>query len=241
MIEARNLTVHYNSTLALNKFDIQIRQGEKISIIGKSGCGKTTLLHALAGILEPTEGEITFYKEKINKNPKETSIILQKDGLFPWKTVRFNVFLGIINEPLSLKEKHIKVDAMLEELGIAEQKEKYLHELSGGQRQRVAIARGLIQQPKLLLMDEPTSSLDMITKENFQDSLHELYKHHKITAVLVTHDIEEAAYLGQRILIMDKGKVIGEIENPYFSNTALRDSIEFYQLCLRIRQVMKHE
>lgn len=239
MIETHDLTIKYNETLAIDGINIHIEQGEKISVIGQSGCGKTTFLHALAGILFPTNGSVTVFDETNQGIRNGTAIILQKDGLFPWKKVGGNVYLGIINDLITKEAKWNKVEQLLEELGILDQKEKFLCELSGGQRQRVAIARALIQNPDLLLMDEPSASLDMITKEKFQDSLHELYEKHGITAVMVTHDIEEAVYLGQRILVMDCGKIVEEVINPFFGKKGIRDSIDFYELCLKIRQVMK--
>jgi len=239
MIETNKLTIKYKEKVAVWQLSIEIKQGEKVSVVGQSGCGKTSFLHALAGILVPSAGDITIFGEKIKGIRKGTGIILQKDGLFPWKKVEANIALGIIHESLTKKEKHMRVSDILQELGMLEQKDKFLHELSGGQRQRVAIARSLIQKPDLLLMDEPTGSLDMITKERFQESLHELYRKHDVTTVIVTHDIEEAVYLGQRILVMEDGEVIQEILNPLFGLTEARNSIEFYELCLKVRQVMK--
>lgn len=239
MIEARNLTISYGTTIAVNQLNISIKQGEKVSVVGKSGCGKTSFLHALAGLIEVTSGQLTIFDEKILGIRNESAIILQKDGLFPWKNVEDNILLGIINTEENQEVKLAKMKAVLSELGIYEQRHKYLKELSGGQRQRVAIARALIQSPDLLLMDEPTGSLDMITKESFQDSLHDLYDKHSMTSIMVTHDIEEAIYLGERIFVLDQGCLIGEVHNPLYGRGDIRNTIEFYQLCLKVRQVMK--
>ena len=167
------------------------------------------------------------------------AVILQKDGLFPWKTVLENIHLALANAPIKPDDKTQLVRTLLKELEIENVSDKYLHEISGGQRQRTAIARALVQKPAVLLMDEPTGSLDMITKEKFQDSLHELYQHHDVTAVIVTHDIEEAVFLGQRILVMDDGRIISDIENPHYGQPDIRESMDFYKLCLKVRLVMK--
>lgn len=238
MIKTKDLCVSYGNTLAVNKLNISIKKGEKVSVVGKSGCGKTSLLHVLAGLVEPSSGEVTISSKKA-LDRDQTAIILQKDGLFPWKNVEDNMLLGIINSKENKVTKDQKVRTILSELGILEYKHKYLKELSGGQRQRVAIGRALIQSPDLLLMDEPTGSLDMITKEEFQDSLHDLFDHHSMTSIIVTHDIEEAIYLGEKILIMDQGELIGTINNPLYGQENRRNSIEFYELCLKVRQVMK--
>ena len=239
MIRIENLTIKHGKTKAVNQLNLTIHHKEKISIVGRSGCGKTSLLHALAGLISPSTGRILIHNNPVRGISKDTSIILQNSGLFPWKTVESNVMLGVINESIGKDEKLTKVTAVLSELDILDQKEKFLHKLSGGQRQRVAIARALVQSPDLLLMDEPSGSLDMISKEKFQDGLHDLYLRRDITAIIVTHDIEEAVFLGQKIFIMDNGQVIDEVVNPFYGEENVRESIEFYKLCLKVRQVMK--
>ncbi len=239
MIKIENLSIKHGKTEAVNQLNMTIRHKEKISIVGRSGCGKTSILHALAGLTVPSSGRLLIHNEQVRGIRKETSIILQNSGLFPWKTVASNVMLAIINEDIRKDEKMSKVMAVLFELDILDQRDKFLHKLSGGQRQRVAIARALVQSPDLLLMDEPSGALDMINKEKFQDSLHDLYRQRDVTAIIVTHDIEEAVFLGQKIFIMDEGQVIAEVVNPFYGEKNVRESIEFYKLCLKVRQVMK--
>ena len=239
MIETTGLTVRYDKILAVNQVTTHITSGEKVSIVGRSGCGKTSFLHAVAGLLQFSEGEILIKHEPVHGIRDDVAIILQKDGLFPWKTVSQNILLALSNASMMRDDKTKWVHEVLKDLEIGDVKDKYLHEISGGQRQRAAIARALVQKPAVLLMDEPTGSLDMITKERFQDSLHELYQHLDVTAVIVTHDIEEAVFLGQRILVMENGRIISDIENPLYGQADIRESIDFYKLCLKVRLVMK--
>ena len=239
MIVCKDLSFQYGETVALNQLNLTIAQGEKVAIVGESGCGKTTLLHTMAGLLEGAKGHVTVHGEGIHAMRYGTAIILQNDGLFPWKNVKDNVMVALLQDRQSPGHKNQLISDVLKELGIEEHREKYLHELSGGQRQRVAIARALVQKPDLLLMDEPTGALDMVTKERFQDTLHQLYDHHAMTSVIVTHDIEEAVYLGQRVLIMDRGRIKTVVDNPYYGQEHLREDIRFYELCLKVRQVMK--
>lgn len=239
MIRIEKLSIKHGKTKAVNQLNMTIKHKEKISIIGRSGCGKTSILHALAGLIAPSSGRILIHNDHVTGIRNKTSIILQNSGLFPWKTVESNVMLGVINEEIPKDEKMNKVTAALAELDILDQKDKFLNKLSGGQRQRVAIARALVQSPDLLLMDEPSGALDMINKEKFQNSLHDLYLRRDVTAIIVTHDIEEAVFLGQKIFVMDDGQVIAEVINPFYGKENVRESIEFYKLCLKVRQVMK--
>jgi len=237
MIRTQNLTIRYGDTLAVDQLNISIKEGEKVSVVGPSGCGKTSLLHGLAGLIIPSEGRITIYNDPVMGIRDNTAMILQDDGLFPWKTVYGNVAVAMGSGKVEGDGEQIQ--PLLEELGIDELRNRYLHELSGGQRQRVAIARALVRQPDLLLMDEPTGALDMMTKERFQEMMLHLYEGHAMTAVMVTHDIEEAVYMGQRIIVMEDSKIKGIIDNPDWAKEGIRDDLSFYKRCLEVRQVMK--
>lgn len=239
MIKCSDLTIRYGDTVAVDQLNMSINAGEAIALVGESGCGKTSLLHTIAGLLKPFEGGVTIYNQPIKDRRKGTAIILQNDGLFPWKNVYDNVAIGLLSRRMEKSAVDNKVMRVLEELGIEAYKDDYLKDISGGQRQRVAIARALVQGPDLLLMDEPTGALDMVTKEKFQESLHELYQRHPMTSLLVTHDIEEAVYLGMKVIVMQKGQIKAVIDNPYYGMQGLRDDLRFYELCLKVRQVMK--
>lgn len=238
MIDCENLTIGYGETVAVNGMNLHIHEGEKVSVVGASGCGKTSLLHGLAGIIAPLSGHIAIHRRPVSGIREGTAIILQKDGLFPWKTVYGNVVVGLSQGRVSDDEEAL-VMATLDELGLKALSDRYLHQLSGGQRQRVAIARALVQRPDLLLMDEPTGALDMMSKEQFQDRMHRLYERHAMTSVIVTHDIEEAVYLGQRIVVMAEGRIKAIIQNEHWGKEGLREDMAFYEKCLGVRQVMQ--
>lgn len=239
MIEIRNLSFQYGDQLdVLKGINLEIKEHEKISVIGKSGCGKSTLLLLLAGILKPNQGLITIQNKPLSDVRKETGIIFQNGGLFPWKTVEQNLMLAIkANHPSASKlEIQARIDQVLTELDILEHKHKYLKALSGGQKQRVAIARVLVMDVDLLLLDEPSSALDALTKDAFQSTMLNLYQQHQLTSIIVTHDIEEAVYLGQRIIVMKDGLIDSIIENPYYGDTEGKKTLNFYQKCIEVRK-----
>ncbi len=202
MIQIEALGVNYGSEYALRHVDLSISQNTTCAIIGPSGCGKTTLLYTIAGLLVPTEGSVSIDGKQLTAVRKETSVILQNAGLLPWKTAFENVALGLLPSGQSKACIIANTTAMMEELGILEHKDKYLSQLSGGQKQRTAIARALVREPDLLLMDEASSSLDAISREHLQNLVLRLYKKRPLTMVFVTHSIEEAVYLGQSIVVM---------------------------------------
>ncbi|WP_432664714.1 ABC transporter ATP-binding protein [Wukongibacter baidiensis] len=238
MIICKDIVVKYDKFTAINKLSLSLDRNVSCAIIGKSGCGKTTLLYALAGLLELESGQIEIDRQGIKCIRKKIGLVLQSHGLFPWKTVRDNVSLGLKVRKVDSKIIKEEVSMLLKELNIYDHKDKYINELSGGQRQRVAIARSLAIKPELLLMDEPTSSLDAITKEDFQKLVLRLYKNHDLTMVFVTHDIEEAVFLGQKIIVMEDGEIKRELDNPLFGNERIRNELDFYKMCLKVRETL---
>lgn len=215
--------------------DLNIPGNTTCAIIGPSGCGKTTLLYILAGLLAPAGGEVRINGQAVNGIRKSTGLILQDFGLLPWKTVWDNTALGLRARRLDCDTVSNKVSVILDELGIAEHKHKFPNQLSGGQKQRVAIARTLVTEPDLLLLDEASSSLDEITREAIQNLILKLIKKRSITMVMVTHSIEEAVFLGQKIVVMKKAGISSVIENPYFGDEAVRLRPEYYKMCLDVR------
>ena len=235
--------------LIFEDFSWQIRRGEAWSVLGPSGCGKTTLLYLLAGLLEPDRGEVLVEGRALSRPRPRTGLIIQEYGLLPWATVRENARLGLDirgfygpdgthapREILSTRE----VDPWLGRLEILAQAEKYPAQLSGGQRQRTAIARTLVLQPDTLLMDEPFSSLDAPTREALQRLSLELQRERELTTVLVTHNIEEAAVMGEKILLLGQppNRRAVVVENPGGARPGFRGTETYYRICDRLRSAL---
>ncbi len=201
-----------NGVRALDGVTLAIKPGEILAIVGGSGCGKSTLLRAVSGLDRPTQGQVTLDNEKIEKPHEKIGIIFQEPRLLPWLTVADNVGFGLHDRPSS--ERKERVARALERVGMPEKAGAWPRELSGGQAQRVAIARALVPRPEVLLLDEPFSALDAFTRADLQDHLLKLWSDLKPTLVLVTHDVDEAVVLADRILVMRPrpGRVFEEIE-----------------------------
>jgi len=215
--------------------------GESWAIIGPSGCGKTTLLYLLAGLRSPHTGSVTVGGEPVLKPRRQTGLILQDYGLLPWATVAENVALGLQIRDVPVAERQQTVERWLARLGIAELADQYPGQISGGQRQRAAIARTLALEPDLLLMDEPFSSLDALTREGLQNLVVELGLEGSLTTVLVTHSIEEAVFLGRRILVLPAPPIATAqvIENPSAGGIGYRGDAEFYRQCSQVRRAVE--
>lgn len=231
----------YGDFTALRGINLDVQENSTCAIIGPSGCGKSTLLYGLAGILRPFGGKISIHGAEVVENRRKTGLILQNYGLLPWKTVWENAALGLKIRKASAKAIAKDVTSILNKLDIYDLRDKYPVQLSGGQMQRVAIARTLTIQPDLLLMDEPFSSLDAISRESLQNLLLKIFKDNNLTVVIVTHNIEEAVFLGQKIIIMDKseGRIRHILENPHFGDDSLRYKNDFYKMCTDVRLLME--
>lgn len=236
MISIKDLHVSYGSEIALQNVNLHVEKNTTCAIIGPSGCGKTTLLYSIGVLIKPNEGKVLIDGQELTNVRKNTGVILQDYGLLPWKTVWNNVAFALLCRGFNKDEANEKVEDILRELGIYEYRSKYPGELSGGQKQRVAIGRTLALEPDLLLMDEPSSALDAMTKEHIQNIILNIYKRKPITLITVTHNIEEAAFLGQKIVIMKKAGIVHIMDNPYFGKDKLRENIDFYKFCLEIRK-----
>ena len=253
MIEVNDLTFAYGAGHAiLDRFSWRVEAGEAWAVIGPSGCGKTTLLYLLAGLRMPTSGSICIAGEPLVRPRPTTGLILQDYGLLPWATVRQNAALGLrLRKFYGPDGRHAPADQVvgiiaervgfwLERLGIASVADKYLSQISGGQRQRAAIARTLVLRPDLLLMDEPFASLDAPTREDLQNLEVELQREHKLTTVTVTHNIEDAAFLGERILVLarppHRAPVI--VENSSAGQAGYRTRTAFLDKCNELRRLL---
>jgi len=225
--------------IVFSGINIDMAEGESISIAGQSGCGKTTLLLIMAGLISPTGGSLSL-NGKIYSNPStDIALVLQDYGLPPWKTVEDNIRLGARLQNISVNDDelndlkyHLKIEG-LDHL--------YPHQISGGQRQRVAIARILLLKPKLLLLDEPFAALDALTRERLQKLLLKIFRQRGLSFIIVTHDVEEASLLGKRIMVMDSngGGISTVIDNPGFLIEGYRDTPEFFERVKQLREVLK--
>lgn len=224
MLSIQDAEVKYGNKVAFSHFSLEVEVGDMVSIIGKSGCGKTSLLYAVASLLPLSEGSIAA--------PDECSIMFQQDRLLPWKCALDNVNLGLPREMKSQAEQ------LLALVGLTEKAESYPKQLSGGERQRVALARSLIRKPRLLLLDEPFASLDEQTRERLQDEVKAYVQAHRITLVLVTHSIREAVFMGKRIVVMTSGGISYEAENPFHALADLRSRTEAFELERKLRSCL---
>ena len=186
----------------LDNIQLDIAPGEFISIVGASGCGKSTLLRLILGLDEEYDGRILINGKPIAGTGLERGIVFQDHRLFPWLNVEQNVAVGLKNSPLSSAEKRDTVREHIELVGLQDFIDAYPHQISGGMAQRVAIARGLVNRPSVLLLDEPLGALDALTRARLQGELQNIWAKEKITMILVTHDVDEAVFLGDRVVVM---------------------------------------
>ncbi|GAI91506.1 unnamed protein product, partial [marine sediment metagenome] len=191
---------------ALEDISFQVEKGEFLAVVGPSGCGKTTLLKIIAGLLQPTEGEVLLENRKIDGPEKKIVLVFQEynRSLLPWRTVRKNVEFALEILDYSSSKRKVKAEQYLELVGLKGFEKYYPWELSGGMQQRVAIARALAYGPKIFLMDEPFGSLDARMREELEDELLQLWEELSITVIFVTHDLDEAIYLCDRLLVLSE-------------------------------------
>ncbi len=201
-ITIRALKKTYGERIVLHEIDLTIPSGEFVAVIGRSGCGKTTLLRLLAGLEKPDAGEIKFGADDARIRINEARVVFQEPRLLPWRSVLQNVALGLDG---SGRERARKI---LERVGLGERLDDWPTTLSGGQRQRVALARALVHQPRLLLLDEPFGALDALTRIEMHALLRELCEALELTAVLVTHDVSEAVMLADRVIMLETGGIV---------------------------------
>ncbi|MEA3440308.1 MAG: ATP-binding cassette domain-containing protein [Chloroflexota bacterium] len=250
MIRLESLSYSYpDSPPIFQSFDWEVKHGEAWAVLGPSGCGKSTLLYLLAGLRFPTSGNLLVDGQPLTRPRPQTGLILQEYGLLPWATVRQNSVLGLrvrtfygpdgTHTPLDFNPS-TDVDPWLERLRLTAVDSKYPGQISGGQRQRTAIARTLALNPDLLLMDEPFGSLDAPTRESLQDLTLELWGEQQLTMVTVTHAIEEAAILGQKILILEQPPNTKPqiVDNPEFNQVGFRNSNTYLDLIRDLRSRM---
>lgn len=252
MIEVSRLGFGYREIPIFTTFSFSVKKGEAWTIIGPSGCGKTTLLFLIAGLNRPATGAIRIAGRIIDRPRPETGLVLQDHGLLPWSTIYENTLLGFqirrfygpdgkhspAEPPLDRKEERKRIDYWLDWLGIAHLGSMYPAQLSRGQRQRAAIARTLVLEPDLLLMDEPFSALDAPIRDELQKVMNRFHRESGLTSLTVTHDIEEALILGEKILVLGNScnRKPRVVDNPFSKEIDRRTSPDFQECCRQLHQ-----
>ncbi len=227
-----------NCHTVLNNINLAVSAGESLAVVGPSGCGKTTLLMLMSGLLTPTRGKVILEGGIQQGSDRRIALVQQDYGLLPWKTVAQNILLGARLQRITVDADNM--NSLKAELGITDLDRLYPEQLSGGQRQRVALARALLLQPQLLLLDEPFAALDAITRERLQDLLRKLHHQRGFGLVIVTHDVREAALLGQRVLVLEgKGAGIHAIvSNTACDRANFRSMPEYFKQSVALRAMI---
>lgn len=247
-IEVQGLSKVYQtksgSFQALHDATLHVNNKEFVSLIGPSGCGKSTILRILAGLEDATSGSVKVAGQEVTGPSVERGMVFQSYTLFPWLTVRDNIEFGLKLKRMKKKERHNISDRYLELVGLTEFADSYSKELSGGMKQRVAIARSLANNPDVLLMDEPFGALDAQTKHSMQQLLLDIWKKEKTTIVFITHDIDEALFLSERIYVMDAhpGRIMEEIDAQLdmYEGAELVKVDQFMRIKKHIVSLLKH-
>ena len=224
----------------VNQVDWQIARGEVHSLVGRSGCGKTTLLKLAAGLLLPDAGTVTVDGQALRKPGSQLGFVFQAPTLLEWKTVLDNVLLPVTLQRKPLPADRARADELLALMGLSGLGRRFPTELSGGQQSRVAIARALLLAPSLLLLDEPFAALDAITREELQDDFLRICRLAQTTVFFVTHDISEAVYLADRVAVMADGKITDDlaVNLPWPRGRELRYGAPFNAVCAQVRRAM---
>ena len=239
LVSFRHVRKSWQQVTALQNFSLDIAAGELVVLVGSSGCGKSTLLRMLIGLEPVTQGEIRINGEPVRGVGKERGIVFQEPRLFPWLTVIDNVMLGLADEKLSRGVKRQRALAMLERVQLQEFAHALPSRLSGGMAQRVAIARGLIASPQILMLDEPFGALDALTRHTLQQELLHIHRRTGTTTLLVTHDVEEAVALADRVVVLSpRPGRIREVVTLALPHPRQRDDESFSAACRQIRTLI---
>lgn len=234
-LQISGLKKQFGNQQVLGGIDLEVKPGEFVVIIGRSGCGKSTLLRLIAGLDEPTSGEINANGEWLKGLNPEVRIMFQDSRLLPWKRVIQNVAIGM------KKEDWPKAELALKQVGLYDRAKEWPNVLSGGQKQRVALARALASKPKLLLLDEPLGALDALTRIEMQRLIEQLWMEQRFTAMLITHDVEEAVAMADRVVLIEDGKIAMNLPIK-FPRPRQRGNAAFAALAEKIlRRVMGEE
>lgn len=234
----------HGEVIAIQHFDLEVEEGEFVCIVGPSGCGKSTFLRILAGLEDQTSGQVTIIPGKEPGKPLN-NVVFQEYAIFPWKTVIDNVAFGLEMHGMPKKKRLQIARRWLERVGLGRFAQYYPHQISGGMKQRVSIARALANDPEVLLMDEPLGALDAQTRAVLQEELLRIWEETRKTVVYITHSIEEAVLLGDRVILMTAhpgvNKATFEVDIPRPRTLATQGSREFRQLTLAVWELLKDE
>lgn len=244
LIDIRDVTKTYGSgTLALSQVNARIEQGSFVSLLGPSGCGKSTLLRIIAGLIAPTDGRVNWPGSADGGRPDDVGFVFQDATLMPWAMVLENVCLPLKLKGVSAAEAKDRSMAALVRVGLADFARAFPRELSGGMKMRVSIARALVTEPPVLLMDEPFAALDEFTREKLDDDLLELWSGQHWTVIFVTHSVYESVYLSQRVLVMGArpGHITAEfeIDAPYPRGLSFRQSADYVARCAAVTAALR--
>ena len=234
MISVSNVTKHFDEVHALAKTNLDIATGEFVTVVGPSGCGKSTLLRIIAGIISSSNGNTV--------KPDKGAFVFQDSALLPWRSVQKNVELLMELESFPKEQIKGKARSVLKQVGLTGFEKSYPHQLSGGMKMRLSLARSLVLRPDYLLMDEPLSSVDELTREVLQEEIHTLWKEDKFTAILVTHNVAEAVYLSNRVVVMSPrpGKITHVVDIPFKKrDRLLRSKAQFTKLVNNISEKLR--
>ena len=220
-IQIKNVTKTYvdadgNPVEAIKNIDLEIKDGEFVSIVGPSGCGKSTLLEIVAGLHSQTSGEVTIGEKSVTGTSRDIGVVFQDAALFPWKTVKKNILYGLEVSKVPKAEQETRLDKYLDLMNLKGFEDKYPSQLSGGMRQRAGIARTLIMNPQVTLMDEPFSAVDHLTRCTLQEELVKIHQKEKKTVLFITHDINEAVFLSDRVILLSPRPSV--VQNEYKIN-----------------------
>jgi NitT/TauT family transport system ATP-binding protein len=234
-VALREVTIRYEGRVVLERLSLDVRRGEFLGVIGKSGCGKTTLLRTIAGLLPPDEGTVAIAGHTVESPGQDSAMVFQADSLFPWKRVVDNAAFGLVSLGIRGPQARAQAEQWLGRVGLRDVGRLRPRQLSGGMRQRVNLVRALAVQPTVLLMDEPFASLDYQTREELQGEMLRLCTDTGTTVIFVTHDVTEAVYLADRIAVLDAGiRTIGRtIELPFGPDrrVELKHTAAFAETC----------